>query len=192
MVMGTHKVGSILSHLDKRTKGENKVYKKIAILLLLISVSFAQQKIGVVFSEKIRLDFEEFKEVEQQLQLELQVIQKEYQTMATELDSMIKEFEQQGLMMSEELKKAKEQDIIDMNNSMQSYQQAKVGPNGELTKKQAQLEYELVQKFKAAVDAVAISKGYDIIMDGSQASLYTKPTIDLTDDVLYELRKSNE
>ncbi len=192
MVMGTHKVGSILSHLDKRTKGENKVYKKIAILLLLVSVSFAQQKMGVVFSEKIRLDFEEFKEVEQQLQLELQVIQKEYQTMATELDSMIKEFEQQSLMMSEELKKAKEQDIVDMNNSMQSYQQAKVGPNGELTKKQAQLEYELVQKFKAAVDAVAISKGYDIIMDGSQASLYTKPTHDLTDDVLYELRKSNE
>tara|TARA_S200000501_G_scaffold368526_1_gene406504 strand:+ start:880 stop:1416 length:537 start_codon:yes stop_codon:yes gene_type:complete len=178
--------------LDKRTKGENKVYKKIAILLLLISVSFAQQRIGVVFSEKIRLDFEEFKEVEQQLQLELQVIQKEYQTMATELDSMIKEFEQQSLMMSEELKKAKEQDIIDMNNSMQSYQQAKVGANGELTKKQAQLEYELVQKFKAAVDAVAISKGYDIVMDGSQASLYTKPTHDLTDDVLYELRKSNE
>ena len=192
MVMGTHKVGSILSHLDKRTKGENKVYKKIAILLLLISVSFAQQKIGVVFSEKIRLDFEEFKEVEQQLQLELQVIQNEYQTMATELDSMVKEYEQQSLMMSEELKKAKEQDIVDMNNSMQSYQQAKVGPNGELTRKQAQLEYELVQKFKAAVDAVAISKGYDIIMDGSQASLYTKPTHDLTDDVLYELRKSKE
>ena len=192
MVMGIHKVGSIPSHLDKRTKGENKVYKKIAILLLLVSVSFAQQKMGVVFSEKIRLDFEEFKEVEQQLQLELQVIQKEYQTMATELDSMIKEFEQQSLMMSEELKKAKEQDIIDMNNSMQSYQQAKVGANGELTKKQAQLEYELVQKFKAAVDAVAISKGYDIVMDGSQASLYTKPTHDLTDDVLYELRKSNE
>jgi len=192
MVMGIHKVGSILSHLDKRTKGENKVYKKIAILLLLISVSFAQQKIGVVFSEKIRLDFEEFKEVEQQLQLELQVIQNEYQTMATELDSMVKEYEQQSLMMSEELKKAKEQDIVDMNNSMQSYQQAKVGPNGELTRKQAQLEYELVQKFKAAVDAVAISKGYDIIMDGSQASLYTKPTHDLTDDVLYELRKSKE
>ena len=192
MVMVTHKVGSILSHLDKRTKGENKVYKKIAILLLLISVSFAQQKIGVVFSEKIRLDFEEFKEVEQQLQLELQVIQNEYQTMATELDSMVKEYEQQSLMMSEELKKAKEQDIVDMNNSMQSYQQAKVGANGELTRKQAQLEYELVQKFKAAVDAVAISKGYDIIMDGSQASLYTKPTHDLTDDVLYELRKSKE
>ncbi len=61
--MEIHKVGNILSHLDKRTKGENKVYKKIAILLLLVSVSFAQQKMGVVFSEKIRLDFEEFKAI---------------------------------------------------------------------------------------------------------------------------------
>ena len=192
MVMVTHKAGNILLHLDKRTKGENTVYKKIVILLLLVGVTFAQEKIGVVFSEKIRLDFEEFNEVEQQLQLDLQVIQKEYQTMAVELDSMVKEYEQQSLMMSEELKKAKEQDIVDMNNAMQSYQQAKVGPNGELTRKQAQLEFDLVQKFKSAVDAVAISKGYDIILDGSQASLYTKPTHDLTDDVLYQLRKSKE
>ena len=112
MVMVIHKVGNILLHLDKRTKGDNTVYKKIVILLLLVGVSFAQEKIGVVFSEKIRLDFEEFSEVEQQLQLDLQVIQKEYQTMAVELDSMVKEYEQQSLMMSEELKKAKEQDIV--------------------------------------------------------------------------------
>lgn len=168
------------------------MYKKIAILLLLMSISFAQEKIGVVFSEKIRLEFEEFNDVEQQLQLELDVIQKEYEAMATELDSMVKEYEQQSLMMSEELKKAKEQDIVDINNSMQSYQLSKVGPNGELTRKQAQLEYDLVQKFKNAVDSVAISKGYDIIIDGSQASLYTKPTHDLTDDVLYELRKASD
>ena len=142
------------------------MYKKILTVLLLTGIVFSQQKIGIVFSEKIRLDFEEFKDVEQQLQLEL--------------------------MMSEELKKAKEQDIVDMNNSMQSYQLSKVGPNGELTRKQAQLEFELVEKFKAAVNAVAISKGFDLIIDGSQASLYTKPTIDLTDDVLYELRKTNQ
>ena len=154
------------------------MYKKIAMLMLLMSMSFAQEKIGVVFSEKIRLEFEEFKDVEQQLQLELQVIQKEY--------------EKQSLMMSEELKKAKEQDIVDMNNSMQSYQLSKVGPDGELTRKQAQLEYELVEKFKSAVNSVAISGGYDLIIDGSLASLYTKPTHDLTDDVLYELRKASD
>ena len=165
--------------------------RNIIMIGVLLSALFAQQKIGVVFSEKIRLDFEEFKEVEQQLQLDLEVIQKEYQAMAVELDSLVKDFEKQSLMMSEELKKAKEQDIIDLNSSMQSYQLAKVGPNGELTRKQAQLEYELVEKFKSAVNTVATSKGFDIIIDGSQASLYTKPTHDLTDDVLYELRKAN-
>lgn len=168
------------------------MYKRILIILLLTGTVFSQQKIGIVFSEKIRLDFEAFKDVEQQLQLDLQVIQKEYQTMATELDSMVQEYEQQSLMMSEELKKAKEQDIVDMNNAMQSYQLSKVGPDGDLTRKQAQLEFELVEKFKSAVNAVAISKGFDLIIDGSQASLYTKPTIDLTDDVLYELRKTDE
>ena len=152
---------------------ENKVYKKIAMLILLVSMSFAQEKIGVVFSEKIRLEFEEFKDVEQQLQLELQVIQKEYEAMAVVLDSMVQDYDKQSLLLGEQLKKAKEQDIIDMQNSMQSYQLSKVGPDGQLTRKQAQLEYELVEKFKSAVNSVAISGGYDLIIDGSLASLYT-------------------
>ena len=41
---------------------ENKVYKKILTVLLLTGIAFSQQKIGIVFSEKIRLDFEEFKD----------------------------------------------------------------------------------------------------------------------------------
>ena len=43
------------------------MYKKILTVLLLTGIAFSQQKIGIVFSEKIRLDFEEFKDVEQQL-----------------------------------------------------------------------------------------------------------------------------
>jgi len=168
------------------------VYKKILTILLLTGIAFSQQKIGIVYSERVRLNFEEYKDVEQQLNLELEVIQKEYQSMATQLDSMAKEYEQQRLVLSDDLRKAKEQDIIDMQNSMQSYQQLKVGPNGELTRKQAQLEFELVEKFKSAVNAVAISKGFDLIIDASMASLYAKPTIDLTDDVLFELRKTNQ
>jgi len=46
------------------------VYKKIAILVLLISISFTQEKIGVVYSERIVLEYEEFKDVEEQLRLE--------------------------------------------------------------------------------------------------------------------------
>ena len=167
------------------------MYKKILFTMLFVSTVFAQQKIGVVFSETIRLNYEEFQNVERELQADLQIVQNEYQLMATQLDSMAKEYEQQSLMLSEDLKKAKEQDIIDMQNSMQSYQLAKLGPNGELTLKQQQLEFLLVEKFKTAVNAVATAKGLDLIIDGTQASLYTKPTIDLTDDVLTELKKQS-
>ncbi|MEL1236678.1 MAG: OmpH family outer membrane protein [Candidatus Neomarinimicrobiota bacterium] len=167
------------------------MYKKILFIMLFFSTVFAQQKIGVVFSETIRLNYEEFQNVERELQADLEIVQKEYQLMATQLDSMAKEYEQQSLMLSEDLKKAKEQDIIDMQNSMQSYQLAKLGPNGELTLKQQQLEFLLVEKFKTAVNAVATAKGLDLIIDGTQASLYTMPTIDLTDDVLTELKKQS-
>ncbi len=168
------------------------MYKKILTVLLLMGIAFSQQKIGIVFMEKLRLDYEGFEDSQAQFQLEYEVIQKEFQSMATQLDSMVKEYEQQSLMMSEELKKAKEQDIIDMNNSLQSYQLSKVGPDGELTRKQAQLEFDLMNQVKIAVDNVAINGGFDLIIDGSSSSLYTKPTLNVTDDVLTELRKNNQ
>jgi outer membrane protein len=164
------------------------VYKKILTVLLLTGIVFSQQKVGIVFMEKLRLDYEGFKDAQQQLQLELEVIQKEYQSMATKLDSMMKEYDQQSLMMSDELKKAKEQDIRDMDTSMQSYQLSKVGPQGEFTRKQQQLEFDLMNQIKEAVDKVAIDGGFDLILDGSSSSLYTKPTLNITDSVLTELR----
>ena len=39
------------------------MYKKIAILVLLMSISFAQEKIGVVYTERIVLEYEEFKDI---------------------------------------------------------------------------------------------------------------------------------
>ena len=67
------------------------MYKKIAILVLLMSISFAQEKIGVVYTERIVLEYEEFKDIEEQLRLEFGDVQKEFDAMQTELDSMLSE-----------------------------------------------------------------------------------------------------
>jgi Skp family chaperone for outer membrane proteins len=66
-----------------------------------------------------------------------------------------------------------------------------VGPEGELYRRQAQLEFDILSKVKRAVDKVAAAKSIDFIIDGSVALLYGNPTYDLTDDVLFELRKYN-
>jgi len=169
------------------------VYKKILTLLLLTGIAFSQQKVGIVFMEKLRLDYEGFKDGQEQLQLELGALEKEYAAMVAELDSMVKEYDQQSLMMSDDLKKAKEQDIREMDTSINNWRLVKFDPNsGEFTRKQAQLEFDLMNQIKLAVDNVAINGGFDLIIDGSSASLYTKPTLNITDDVLTELRKNNQ
>ena len=159
-------------------------------LLLLPMLLIGQNKIGYIASERVRAEFEEFKEAESQLQLEYRKVQEEYQVMLTELDELKQAYETQRLMSSPDWRKEKETEISTKEQTLQQYQAQKVGPEGELYRKQSQMEYELLSKVKVAVDNVAISKGYDFIFDGSVSLLYGKPTYDLTDDVLFELRKT--
>ncbi len=170
----------------------NKNTKYIFTLISIVffpMLLFGQLKVGYVASDRIRLEYEEFKESESQLQLDFQKIQFEYQEMLKELDSLKQAFDTQRLMSSPEWRREKEQNIKDKEMAIQNFQAKKVGPEGELVKKQSQMEYELLSKVKKAVDNIAIEKGYDFIFDGSISLLYGKPTHDLTDDVLHELRK---
>ncbi len=169
--------------------------KQVKMVFLVVSLMlpmflFGQLKIGYVASDRVRTEFKEFQEAETQLQLEFRKVQEEYQVMLAELDSLKQAYETQRLMSSPEWRKEKEVEISTKEQRLQQYQAQKVGPEGELYRKQSQMEYELLSKVKTAVDNVAISKGYDFIFDGSVSLLYGKPTHDLTDDVLFELRKA--
>jgi Skp family chaperone for outer membrane proteins len=171
------------------------VFKKLnpsivltALILLPVFVK-GEVKVGFVQSDRIRMEYEDFKEAESQLQLEFQKVQFEYQEMLSQLDSLKETYETQRLMSSPEWRREKEQEISESESRIQTFQSIKVGPEGELYKRQTQMEYELLSKVKKAVDNVAISKGFDFIFDGSVSLLYGKPTFDVTDDVLHELRK---
>lgn len=167
-------------------------YQKTLLFLGLVLIPVlgtAQMKIGFVQSDRIRGEYEEFKDAESQLQLEYQKVQFEYQSMLVRLDSMNQSFETQRLMSSPEWRREKEQEIKDTERMIQNYQAQKIGPEGELYRRQAQLEFEILTKVKRAVDKVAASKEFDYIIDGSVALLYGNPAYDLTDDVLYELRR---
>ena len=147
--------------------------KQVKIALLTVSVMLpmllsGQNKIGYIASERVRSEFEEFKEAESQLQLEFRKVQEEYQVMLTELDELKQAYETQRLMSSLDWRKEKETEISTKEQNLQQYQAQKVGPEGELYRKQSQMEYELLSKVKTAVDNVAISKGFDFIFNGSE------------------------
>ncbi len=168
-------------------KKPSRIIMFFMFLICMISSASAQLKIGYILSERIRTEFEEFKEAEAQLQLEYRKVQLEFESMALKMDSLKQDYEVKRLMAldkGESIRKELEQ----MERSIQTYQAEKIGPQGELMRKQAQMEYEILGKVKQAVDKVAIDGGFDYILDASVSFLYAKPKYDRTDDVLYELR----
>ena len=60
----------------------------LIVLMVTTPNIFSQSKIGFVQSDRIRSEFEEFKDAESQLQMEFRKVQFEYQTMLMSLDSM--------------------------------------------------------------------------------------------------------
>tara|TARA_B110000240_G_C13352520_1_gene390357 strand:+ start:239 stop:820 length:582 start_codon:yes stop_codon:yes gene_type:complete len=173
-------------------KEKMAIMKRITIFFMLLigmtaSVS-AQLKIGYILSERIRAEYEEFKEAESQLQLEYRKVQFEFDQRVKKLDSLKQDYEVKRLMSLDKGESIR-QEIEKTEKQIQTYQAEKVGPQGELMRKQAQMEYDILGKVKKAVDKVAIDGGYDFIIDASVGLLYYKPKYDLTDDVLHELRK---
>ena len=161
----------------------------LAGFILIPVIATAQSQIGFIRSDRIRAEYDDFKEADAQFQLELRKAQFEFNTMMSQLDSLRQAYDAQRLMSSPEWRKQKENEIMQKEIAIQNFQAAKIGPEGELYRKQAQMEYELVMNVGGAVEKVAIEKGYDFIFDGSTTLLYGKPTFDLTDDVLHELKK---
>ena len=158
---------------------------------MLTSTLLGEIKIGFVQSDRIRAEYEEFSDAESQLQMEFRKVQMEYQIQLMELDSLKNAYETQRLMSSPEWKMEKKQEIATKERNLQVYQAEKVGPEGLLYQKQAQMEFEILSKVKRAVDKVAAEKEYDYIIDGSVSLLFGNPAFDVTDDILYELRKYN-
>ena len=167
-----------------------KIITFISLLIIMLPITMiAQNNIGFVQSDRIRAEYEEFKDAEAQLQLEYRQVNAQYNLMIVELDSIKKAFETQRLMSSPEWRKEKETEIISREQNIQKFQVTMVGPEGELYRRQAQLEFDILSKVKRAVDKIAAAKKIDFILDGSTSLLHGNPTYDLTDDVLFELRK---
>jgi len=163
----------------------------IITVVMLTSTLLGEIKIGFVQSDRIRAEYEEFRDAESQLQMEFRKVQMEYQIQLMELDSLKNAYETQRLMSSPEWRREKEQEIATKERNLQVFQAENVGPEGLLYQKQAQMEFEILSKVKRAVDKVAAEKEYDYIIDGSVSLLFGNPAFDVTDDILYELRKYN-
>ena len=70
----------------------------VILLLSFTTIASAQLKIGYILSERIRSEYEEFKEAESQLQLEYRKVQFEFDQRVKKLDSLKQDYEVKRLM----------------------------------------------------------------------------------------------
>jgi len=159
----------------------------VFVLVIVGSLS-AQIKIGYVDSQRILNEFDEAREAQAKLDMEAKKLQDEYQRLLAKLDSLNKEYERQRLIMSETRRKEKEEEIMELQRQIQDFQVNKLGPNGEIYQKQAELVGPVLEKIKKVIQK--IEENYDYIFDTVAGNiLYADPAHDLTDKVLYELKR---
>lgn len=172
-------------------KKVNLIAVMVLVVLSFVGVAQAQLKIGYVNSDRILSEFEEAREAQSKLDSEARKLQEQYQSMLGKLDSLQREYERQKMMMSDTRKRSKEQEISSLQESIQKFQVEKLGPEGEIYKKQNELVAPIIEKIKRVIEKVGKAEKYDYIFDTVAGNiLYAEPALDLTDKVLYELKRT--
>ncbi|MFQ6617297.1 MAG: OmpH family outer membrane protein [Fidelibacterota bacterium] len=173
-----------------------KSISKFALLISLflmfgiVSTAYPQLKIAYIDSDRILKEFEESKVAQEKLDTEAKKLEQEYSEMITQLDSLRAEYERQRFIMSEERRTEKEREIQDLANRIREFQLTKIGPEGEIYKRQRELVEPILKKINAAINKIGEEGDYDYIFDAVAGNiLFAKSGYDITDKVLEELKK---
>ncbi len=165
--------------------------KKIALIVIL-SICFADTKIGWVDSENIFNQLDESQDAQVELEKKQRSLEAEFMDMISRRDSLVQAFQTQAPLMGPEMKKTKENEIINFDKEIELFQMRTMGPDGELYAFYAQLLAPIEKKVRDAIEKVGKERGYDYILDSNSAGiLYALDSHKLDEYVLEELRKGN-
>lgn len=157
-------------------------------LFLLFSQAVLAQKIGYVDSDRLKNEYNPFKEAKTQLDNEV----KDWQRKADSLSRNIKILEDSlakvGLILSSEKKKEREDEIGKTKKEYQQYLAETFGVGGKVEKRNSELSKPILEKVNAAIAEVALENNFDLILDTVTGSVaYGRKSLDTTDRVLEKL-----
>jgi len=105
-------------------------------------------------------------------------------------ETLVKDIENQSLLLSPEKKAEKEKEAQELGMQIEQYRYTKLGPQGELYKKNLEMTQPLYDKIDQIIQKIGETEDYDYILDVVQGVvLYAKPQYDITNRVIEELTK---
>lgn len=166
--------------------------KKI-FLIAICTIAFASftqaQRYAIIDTKYILDKIPEYKDADKKLQAIADQWQKEIDDKQAQLDKMYKNYEAEQVMLSDELKKKREDELFNKEKELRDLQKKRFGYEGDLFKERQKLVKPIQDKVYTAVQKIAVSRGYDFILDKSEGItvIFADPKIDKSDDILREL-----
>jgi outer membrane protein len=166
--------------------------KKLLFSLLLIgassTASFAQ-RYAVIDSKYILEKLVDYRDAQTKLDNQSKTWQTEIDALMADVDKMYKSYQAERPMLSDEMRRKREDEITAKEKGARDLQKKRFGYEGDLFKKRQELIKPIQDRVYSAVQKVATSKSYDIILDkaGGVTLFYANPTLDKSDEVLKQL-----
>jgi outer membrane protein len=165
--------------------------KKTVLLAILSGICLMgfSQKYVIIDTRYILDKMPEYKTAQKQLDDIAAGWQKDIDGKQAELDNMYKAYEAEQVMLSDELKKKREDQLFNKEKELRDLQRKRFGFEGDLFKKRQELVKPIQDKVYNAVQKMATSRGYDLVLDKSEGItiIFADPKLDKSEDVLKDL-----
>ena len=160
-----------------------------ACCLMLFAVAAHAQRYAIVDSKYILEKMQDYKDAQKKLDQVSEDWQKEIDAKQATLERMYKEYEAEQVMLTDELKKKREDQLFNLEKELRDLQRKRFGFEGDLFKKRQELIKPIQDKVYNAVQKMAVSRGYDFVLDKSEGItiIFADPKLDKSEDVLKDL-----
>jgi outer membrane protein len=152
-------------------------------------IAISAQKYAIIDTRYILDKMPDYKTAQTQLDETAAQWQKDIDAMQTNLDKMYVDFDAEKVMLSDELKKKREDQLFLKEKELRDLQRKRFGFEGDLFKKRQELIKPIQDKVYNAVQKMAVSRGYDFVLDKSEGItiIFADPKLDKSEDVLKDL-----
>lgn len=162
--------------------------KIIASILLLFGTVMAvqAQRYCIIDSKYILEKIPDYKNAQAFLDDQSKKWQAEIDSRMQEVDRLYKSYQAERAMLSDEVRRKREDEITQKEKEAKDLQKQRFGYEGDLFKKRQELVKPVQDRVYNAVQKMAQSRGYDLVLDkaGGVTLFYADPKLDRSDDVL--------
>ena len=163
--------------------------KKVLFSLLFfvaIATGASAQHYCIIYSKYILEKVNDYKDAQTKLDNLSKAWQDEIDNKMSEVDKMYKGYQAEKPMLSDDMRNKRQDEIVAKEKAAKDLQKQRFGYEGDLFKKRQELIKPIQDRVFNAVQKMASSKGYDVVLDksGGITLFYADPKLDKSDEVL--------